>query len=49
MTALGLRRPKKGWQIVHRCEGCGVTKVNRVAEDTVQPDEIDALVALVLR
>ena len=42
---LGLMKPvglkyhsKKGWQIVHRCQKCGIEKVNRTATDTVQPD-----------
>ena len=30
---------KKGWQIVHRCKKCGEEKVNRVAADTIQPDD----------
>jgi RNHCP domain len=29
----------KGYQLVHRCERCGATSVNRVAVDTEQPDD----------
>jgi hypothetical protein len=29
----------KGFQLVHRCERCGTTSVNRVAVDTEQPDD----------
>jgi RNHCP domain len=29
----------KGFQLIHRCERCGVTSVNRVAVDTGQPDD----------
>lgn len=31
---------KKGFQIVHRCLGCGQHKRNRAAVDTVQPDQL---------
>jgi len=34
---------KKGWQIVHRCEKCNIEKINRIALDTVQPDNCDAI------
>jgi len=43
----GLMRPvrlvykrKKGYQLVHQSLKCGVVKVNKVAVDTVQPDEL---------
>jgi len=43
----GLMRPvglvykrMKGYQLVHQCLKCGVVKVNKVAVDTVQPDEL---------
>ena len=29
---------KKGWQIIHRCQKCGVEKVNRIA-----PDDLDVV------
>ena len=42
----GLMRPaglayrrKKGWQIVHVCERCGVRCANLIAERTAQPDD----------
>lgn len=44
-VALTYRR-KKGWQIVHRCQRCGTLGVNRVAEDTAQPDDIRAVARL---
>jgi len=34
---------KKGFQIVHRCEGCGEHRRNRAAVDTVQADEVVGL------
>jgi hypothetical protein len=50
----GLMRPigvvwhsKKGYQIVHQCEKCGVEKVNRIASDTEMPDDIEALSYLI--
>ena len=47
MEALGLRhRGDKGFQVVHRCLKCGTLRLNRVAENTVQPDDIEQLVRL---
>jgi hypothetical protein len=40
---------RKGWQLLHRCRRCGVERLNRVAEDTEQPDGIEALLGLVER
>lgn len=37
---------KKGYQVVHRCTQCGEIKVNKIAQDTVQPDNIDELIRL---
>jgi hypothetical protein len=40
MEPVGLRlRPGKGYQLVHRCARCGAESVNRLATDTVQPDD----------
>lgn len=36
----------KGYQIVHRCRRCGLEKINRVAENTVQPDVIEELIRI---
>lgn len=36
----------KGLQIVHRCLRCGAERVNRVATETVQPDDLRALIEL---
>lgn len=36
----------KGYQIIHKCLRCGEIKVNRVAQDTIQPDDFDVLVKL---
>ncbi len=51
-TCHGLMRPiglvykrKKGYQIVHQCLKCGVIRVNKVAVDTVQPDDLVRWVA----
>jgi hypothetical protein len=47
MRPVGLvYRRKKGWQIVHRCERCGTQGVNRLAADTLQPDNPRAVAAL---
>lgn len=34
------RHARKGSQIVHRCARCGVESVNRIAQDTAQPDDV---------
>ena len=46
MRPIGIVRSKKGFQIVHRCERCGIQRRNRVAAETVMADDIDAIVAL---
>ena len=44
MEPIGVRyKSGKGLQIVHRCTVCGAVRVNRVARDTVQPDELEVL------
>jgi RNHCP domain len=39
-------RSGKGMVIVHRCTVCGFMRPNRVAEDQVQGDSIDAVIGL---
>jgi RNHCP domain len=39
-------RKGKGLVIVHRCTGCGAVRPNRLADDQVQGDEIDAITAV---
>ncbi len=47
MEPIGLRfNSKKGYQVVHRCTRCGEIKVNRIARNTVQPDDLDELMSL---
>jgi hypothetical protein len=47
MEPVGTRyRSDKGLQVVHRCMTCGVIRLNRVAKDTVQPDDLEALLRL---
>jgi hypothetical protein len=47
MKPVGLRfKSGKGFQIVHECPRCGETSVNKVAQDTVQPDAIEELARL---
>ena len=43
----GLMRPialvhsgNKGWQILHRCQRCNALQANRIATDSVQPDDV---------
>lgn len=47
MRPIGLRfKSGKGFQIVHECLRCGETSVNKVAQDSVQPDAIEELARL---
>jgi hypothetical protein len=46
MAPVALRRSSKGFQIVHRCVRCGAVRLNKVAERTQQPDDIDAIITL---
>jgi len=32
--------------LLHRCDRCGFTRSNRIADDPDQSDDIDAIVAL---
>jgi hypothetical protein len=40
------RRAGKGLVIVHECVVCGFVRPNRIADDRIQGDDIDAIVAL---
>lgn len=47
MRPVGLdHRSGKGLMVVHRCVRCGVERPNRLAVDTVQPDDLDAVTRL---
>lgn len=46
MVPIGITRKCKLWQIVHRCRVCGKLQPNKIAMDTAQPDDFDALLAL---
>jgi hypothetical protein len=49
MEPVGLKyKAGKGYQIVHRCRRCGGEKVNKLAEDPVQPDDIEEIIKLVM-
>jgi len=39
-------RSGKGLMVIHRCVQCGSSRANRLAEDPVQGDDIDAITAL---
>jgi DNA-directed RNA polymerase subunit RPC12/RpoP len=39
-------KPGKGYQIKHKCLRCGSEKTNRIAESSIQPDEINELLKL---
>ncbi|WP_194926572.1 RNHCP domain-containing protein [Catenulispora pinisilvae] len=52
-TCRGAMRPErvehrggKGLVIVHRCTVCGFVRPNRIADDPVRGDDIDAVIAL---
>lgn len=40
------RRGGKGLVLVHRCVVCGFVRSNKIADDPVQSDDIDAIIAL---
>jgi len=46
MRPTGIRRAGKRLQLVHRCERCGETRVNRIAEDSIQADDFGLLIEL---
>ena len=47
MKPLGIQyKSGKGYQVIHRCLRCGKRSVNRVAENTVQPDDIELVIRL---
>ena len=39
-------KPGKGYQLIHKCLKCGSEGTNRIAEYSIQPDEIDELLKL---
>ena len=39
-------RGGRGLVLVHRCVVCGFVRPNRLADDPVQGDDIDAIIAL---
>lgn len=48
MKPIGIKyNSGKGYQIIQQCLKCGTTKVNIIAEDTTQPDEIDQIIKFV--
>ncbi len=47
MEPVGLTRPRgKGLAVVHRCTRCGVRRVNRIADETDVPDDLDIVLRL---
>jgi DNA-directed RNA polymerase subunit RPC12/RpoP len=47
MEPIGLTyKSKKGWQLVHRCLKCGFRGLNKVAINTMQPDDYQKLARL---
>ncbi|MFC4336202.1 RNHCP domain-containing protein [Salininema proteolyticum] len=50
MDPVGLTdRPGKGLQIRFRCRECGARSVNKIAADTVQPDDVERVAAVSLQ
>ena len=52
-SCLGLMEPreivynsKKGYQIIHVCRKCNTRRLNKIAEDTVMPDDFDMILSL---
>ncbi|UCB43299.1 MAG: RNHCP domain-containing protein [Dehalococcoidales bacterium] len=47
MRPMGLRyKSGKGFQITHRCLRCGEERVNRLTENSIQPDDIEEIIKL---
>lgn len=53
-TCRGLMKPievichsKKGYQIRHICMKCGFERVNKIAEDTIMPDDVHKILQLI--
>ena len=47
MKPIGLRfNSKKGYQLIHKCTRCGEIKVNKAAQNTAQPDNLDEMIKL---
>ncbi len=47
MKPIGLKyNSTKGFQIVHRCMRCRTVRLNKIATNTVQPDDIELLIRL---
>jgi hypothetical protein len=40
------QRKGKGLAVVHRCAGCGAMRANRIADDPVQGDAVEAITAV---
>jgi uncharacterized Zn finger protein len=47
MEPVAVRVTKKGPQLVHKCTSCGEVRVIRVAQRTVQPDDVERIVELI--
>lgn len=52
-SCLGLMEPreivynsKKGYQIIHVCHKCNAKRLNKIAENTVMPDDFDMILSL---
>jgi hypothetical protein len=46
MEPVAARMTGKGPQLVHQCTSCGAVRVIRVAQRTIQPDEVGAVAEL---
>lgn len=49
MEPIGIQtNSNKGYQIIHRCKKCGEIKVNKLATNTIQSDNISLVIQLML-
>lgn len=46
MQPIAINRSKKGLQVLHRCLKCETVKPNKIAEDTIQPDCLETIIAI---
>ena len=49
MQPIGIQyKSGKGYQIIHRCLKCGRQSVNKIAENTIQHDNMDVVIRLTM-
>lgn len=48
MVAISLKyHSKKGHQFIHKCQKCHAIHINKIAENCVQPDDMDKIISFI--